>query len=84
MKKFKLFIVDSAGKRIFASRSFKSIRKFSKWFAKNITMFDTRLNFILGLTPIEIYYINKKSIMIWDKENQRFIYGGNHALKIYN
>lgn len=84
MKKFKLFIVDSAGKRIFASRSFKSIRKFSKWFAKNITMFDTRLNFILGLTPIEIYYINKKSIMIWDKENQRFIYGGNYALKIYN
>lgn len=84
MKKFKLFIVDSAGKKIFASKSFNSLHKFSKWFAKNITMFDTRLKFMLGLTPIEIYYINKKSIMIWDKENQRFIYGGNYALKIYN
>ena len=80
MKKFKLFIVDSAGKRIFASRSFKSIRKFSKWFAKNITMFDTRLNFMLGLIPIEIYYNINGTITIWDKEAQRFIYGGNNEL----
>lgn len=84
MKKFKLFIVDSAGKRIFASRSFKSIRKFSKWFAKNITMFDTRLNFMLGLTPVEIYYNDRESVTIWDKETQRFIYGGSNELKIYN
>lgn len=84
MKKFKLFIVDSAGKRIFATKTFHSLHRFSKWFTKNIEMFNTKINFVLGLTPVEIYYNNDNSITIWDKENQKFIYGGNYALKIYN
>ena len=54
MKNFRLFIVDDNGERIFATKSFRTKKQFSKWFAKNVFMFNTKLNFVLGLTPIEI------------------------------
>lgn len=71
----KLFIVDDNGERIFATKSFKTKKQFSKWFAKNVFMFNTKLNFVLGLTPIEIYY-NKRNISIINKETKELIYKG--------
>lgn len=75
MKNFRLFIVDKNGYRLFASREFKSMSQFAKWFAKNVFMFNTKLNFVLGLTPIEILYA-QTSISIWDKETKELIYKG--------
>lgn len=75
MKNFRLFIVDNNGHRLFASREFKSMSQFAKWFAKDVFMFSTKLNFELGLTPIEIFY-TQTSISIWDKETKELIYKG--------
>lgn len=75
MKNFKLFIVDNNGHRLFASREFKSMPQFAKWFVKNVSIFSTKLNFELGLTPIEIRYA-QTSISIWDKETKELIYKG--------
>lgn len=71
----RLFIVNDNGERIFATKSFKSKKQFSKWFAKNVFMFNAKLNFVLGLTPIEIFY-TQTSISIWDKETKELIYKG--------
>lgn len=76
-KNFKLFLLDNENNRILATKSFTSLKKFAKWFVKNITMFDTRLNFMLGLTPIEIYYNYKIGrILIQNKDTQEWIYEG--------
>lgn len=71
----RLFIVDDNGKRIFATKSFKTEKQFSKWFIQNVFMFNAQLNFMLGLTPIEIYY-TQTSISIWNKETKELIYKG--------
>lgn len=77
VKNFRLFIVNSKGERIFATKTFKTIPQFSKWFAKNIDMFNTSINFVLGLTPIELYYnYAKKNVLIKNKETQEWIYKG--------
>lgn len=73
----RFFIVDNNNERIFASKSFKSIKEFSKWFANNVFMFSNRLNFMLGLTPIEIYYNYKtRYVSIRNKETKEWIYKG--------
>lgn len=76
MKNFRLFIVDNNGNRIFATKSFANIKQFSKWFAKNIFMFSNKLNFVLGLTPVDIYYGKNDTISIYDKETSELIYKG--------
>nr|DAK86238.1 MAG TPA: hypothetical protein [Caudoviricetes sp.] len=77
MKNFKLFITASNGERIFATKTFKTIPQFSKWFANNIDMFNTSINFVLGLTPVEIHYnYAKKNVLIKNKETQEWIYKG--------
>lgn len=76
MKNFRLFIVDDNGKRIFATKSFKTEKQFSKWFAKNIFMFSNKLNLVLGLTPVDIYYGKNDTISIYDKETKELIYKG--------
>lgn len=75
MKNFRLFIVNKNGYRLFASREFKSMSQFAKWFVKNVFMFSAKLNFVLGLTPVEIRY-TQVSISIWDKETKELIYKG--------
>ena len=76
MEKFKLFIVTDSGERVFATKSFTNIKQFSKWFSKNIFMFSKKVNFEIGLTPVEIYYGKNDTISIYNKQTKECIYKG--------
>lgn len=69
-------IKDKDGTVVMASKPFKTVKAFAKWFAESFWMFNNTYQFSLGLTPIAIYYNKNNTISIKNKETTQWVYKG--------